>query len=205
MNHNSLIDANDCALIVVDVQNAFTDKLLEPDRQPLINRICWIINVSDWLNIPIVVTAEDIPRLGGVVAEIENRLPEETKVFNKMVFGIAGNSGILDAVNNLGRRTLVLVGLETDVCVAQSALGLLERGYRVVVPEDAVAAPGVAHKSGIRRMRDAGAVVTMLKTLFYEWVRTVERAKQFHDEWPDAEEDLPSDLGWEGYGLPQGM
>jgi hypothetical protein len=54
-------------------------------------------------------------------------------------------------------------------------------------------------------MRDAGVVITRLKTLFYEWVRTVERAKQFHDDWSDFNDDLPSDLGWEGYGLAQGM
>jgi hypothetical protein len=54
-------------------------------------------------------------------------------------------------------------------------------------------------------MRDAGAVVTRLKTLFYEWVRTVERTKQFHDDWSDFNSGLPSDLGWKGYDLAQGM
>jgi nicotinamidase-related amidase len=121
MAHTTLIDSNDSALVVVDVQKTFTDKLAASERQPLINRICWIIKVARWLDIPIIVTAEDIPRLGSIVADIQSHLPEETAVLNKMVFGIAGNPEIRDAVNCLGRRTLVLVGLETDVCVSQSA------------------------------------------------------------------------------------
>ena len=148
MTHKSPIDADDCALIVVDVQKSFTDKLPEAERQPLINRICWIVTVAKWLDIPIIATAEDIPRLAGVAPEIEARLPDKTTPYNKMVFEISGNPEIQDVVDRLGRRTLVLVGLETDVCVAQSALGLLERGYSVVVPKDAGRSEG---GSSIRR------------------------------------------------------
>ena len=205
MNHALLIEANDCALIIVDVQKTFTDKLPEIKRQPLINRICWIISVARWLDVPIVVTAEDVARLGGVAPDIQRRPPKDEKVYDKMVFGIAGNPDILGSIDRLGRHTLVLVGLESDVCVAQSALSLLERGYKVVVPEDAIAAPGAAHHAGVRRMSDAGVLMTLLKALFYEWVRTVNRAKQFHDEWSDTNGELPSNLGWEGYGLSQGM
>jgi nicotinamidase-related amidase len=71
----------------------------------------------------------------------------------------------------------VLVGLETDVCVAHSALGLLDRGYRVAVVRDATASPGEAHEAGIDRMRSAGAIVVTTKSLYYEWLRTVERAR----------------------------
>ena len=195
MNHTLLIEANDCALIIVDVQKTFTDKLTEVKRQPLINRICWIISVARWLDVPIVVTAEDVARLGGVAPDIQRRPPKDEKVYDKMVFGIAVNPDILGSIDRLGRHTLVLVGLESEVCVAQSALSLLERDYQVVVPADAIAAPGAAHLAGVRRMSDAGVVMTLLKALFYEWVRTVNRAKQFHDEWSDTDGELPSNLG----------
>jgi nicotinamidase-related amidase len=80
------------------------------------------------------------------------------------------------------RRTAVLVGLETDVCIAQSAIGLVGLGYRVVVLADAVGAPGGDHDYGIERMRHAGAVVSGVKGLFYEWMGTVERSERFHAE-----------------------
>jgi nicotinamidase-related amidase len=69
-----------------------------------------------------------------------------------------------------------LCGLETDVCVAQSAIGLHDRGWRVAVVSDAVGAPGSAQEQGLSRMRDRGVEVVGTKGLAYEWIRTVVRA-----------------------------
>jgi hypothetical protein len=63
--------------------------------------------------------------------------------------------------------------------VAHSALGLLARGYQVAVVADATGSPGMAHGLGLDRAAGAGALVTSVKSLFYEWIRTVERARQF--------------------------
>jgi hypothetical protein len=73
----------------------------------------------------------------------------------------------------------VLCGLETDVCVAQSAFGLLDAGKRVAVVEDAVGSPGAAHAQGLERMARAGVELVGLKGLAYDWLRTVERATEF--------------------------
>jgi nicotinamidase-related amidase len=112
----------------------------------------------------------------------ERRKAEGTPIYNKLIFGLAGDPAILGAVAQTGRRTAILVGLETDVCVAQSALGLLEHSYRVGVVADATGSPGTAHVFGIERMRDAGIAIVSVKGLFYEWVRTVERAERWHAE-----------------------
>jgi nicotinamidase-related amidase len=69
----------------------------------------------------------------------------------------------------------VLVGFETDVCVYQSAIGLLDAGLRVMAAEDATFSPGEMHERGLARLRDAGVALTHCKALAYEWVRTVER------------------------------
>ena len=71
--------------------------------------------------------------------------------------------------------TAVLVGFETDVCVFQSAVGLLDEGRRVLVVEDAMFSPGEMQPRGLARLRDAGARPHPRKALAYEWVRTVER------------------------------
>ena len=94
-----------------------------------------------------------------------------------MSFGLAADPEIMTAVQNTGRKTAVLVGLETDVCVAQSALGLLQKGYRVVVPADAVESPGPCQVAGLERMRSAGVIISSVKGTFYEWMRTVDRGK----------------------------
>ena len=120
---NTLIDAEDCCIVVVDVQSVFLDKLTEEDRRGLVPRIVWFANVATRLGIPSVVTAEDIEKNGSISPELAAVLPASTTVHNKMVFGLAADPKIYDAIESTGKRVAVLVGLETDVCVAQSAIG----------------------------------------------------------------------------------
>jgi nicotinamidase-related amidase len=187
MSAHALIDRDDSILIVIDAQPVFLDKLPAEERRPLLDYMCWLIGVANWLRIPLVVTAEDIPHAGGVAREIAQMLPAvpETPIYNKMIFGLADDPDILAAVACTGRNTAILIGLETDVCVAQSALGLLARGYRVVAVADATGSPEPAHTAGLNRMRDAGVAILNVKNLFYEWIRTVDQVRHFRAECPN--------------------
>jgi len=187
-----LIDVDDSLLVVVDVQAAFLDKLPEAESALLLERICWLIGVARWAGVPRVVMAEDIASNGGVHPAVADALGPGTTVHDKDHFGLAGEESILQAVTGSARGTAIVVGLETDVCVCQSALGLLEHDYSVVVIADAVASPGPDHAYGLQRMRAAGVTVAGLKGLFYEWLRTVARSEQFHAE---CGERLPTPPG----------
>ena len=79
---------------------------------------------------------------------------------------------IMAAVRSTGRRTALLAGFETDVCVTHSAVGLGEAGYRVVIVEDAVYSPFGAHLPGIARLRDLGFELMRCKSVYYDWIRT---------------------------------
>jgi nicotinamidase-related amidase len=175
-----LIKAEDSILIIIDLQDSFLEKLAVPERRALSSRIAWLVHVAGALSIPVVVTAEDIPQMGGVSDALSAQLPSDTPVYNKMVFGLADNPEILQAVERTGRRTAILTGLETDVCVAHSAIGLLGLGYQVAVVADAVGSPGKAHANGLMRMQSAGVLLTHVRTLYYEWVRTVKGAEALH-------------------------
>jgi nicotinamidase-related amidase len=182
MSTRSLIAAEDSILLVIDVQPPFLHKLVPTDADALLQRISWLIGIARWLDIPLIVTAEDIPREGSVHVQIAQSLPPDTPVYNKMIFDLTADPAIQAAVANTQRSTAILVGLETDVCVAQSALGLLTTGFHVAVVADATGAPGNAHKFGLDRIHRAGGAVVSVKGLFYEWLRTVERAHQFRQE-----------------------
>ena len=177
---NSLIDADDSCLIVVDVQQVFFDKLAEDEVEPLIKRMVWIVDVAVKLEIPVIITAEYIEENGSIIPELLEVLPPETKIHDKMIFGLAADPEILGDIQKTNRETAILLGLETDVCVAQSAIGLLEKGYRVAVIEDAVGSPGKAHQYGLARMKSAGVLLSNVKSLFYEWLRTVENSRNFY-------------------------
>ena len=179
MTNSSLIDINDSLLIVIDIQPSFVKKENNSKNNPLLQRMCWVIKVANWLGVPLIVTAEDIARTGNVCAEAAEILPPDTKIYNKMTFGLAGQRDIVEVVRQTQRKTAVLVGYETDVCVTHSALGLMDLGYRVAVVADATGSPGGAHQIGLERIRGAGGIILSAKSLYYEWVRTVEKALAF--------------------------
>jgi nicotinamidase-related amidase len=182
-----LIDPGDSILVVVDAQPGFSGASDEAAAAAARSRevAAWLVGVAAALGIPTVVTEEDAAGNGPTDPAIAGHLPPGTPVFAKAVFGLAGVPEILAAVESSGRRTAVVVGAETDVCVAQSAIGLLDRGFRVVVVTDATFSPGSMHELGLRRIRDAGAELHHAKGLYYEWVRTLDAARRFTSEHPD--------------------
>ena len=162
-------------LVVIDVQQYFLDKLSLERRAPLVERIAWLMRTAALLDIPVIATAEDVERNGPLVPELARHLPDDAPaVFNKMVFGLRGQEDIRVAVEATGRDCFVLTGLETDVCVAQSALGLRAAGYQVAVVCDACASPAPHHEHGLQRLRGSDVVLTAVKTVFYEWARDLE-------------------------------
>jgi nicotinamidase-related amidase len=178
MAERALFERDKSCLVVIDVQQYFLNKLPAGLTGPLVERIGWFMRVARGLDIPIIATAEDIADNGTLVPPLTALLPPNTPVFDKMVFGLYDQADIRAAVEASGRSQFVLVGLETDVCIAHSALGLAVAGHRVAVIEDACGSPPPHHEAGLRRLRDAGTLVTTLKGMHYEWVRDLAILKQ---------------------------
>jgi nicotinamidase-related amidase len=182
-----LVERSDSVLVVVDAQPGFSGANDEAGRVAASSREVagWLAGVAAALGVPIVVTEEDAAANGPTDEAIMRRLPAATPVLSKAVFGLTEVPEILAAIEATGRRTAVLVGAETDVCVAQSAVGLIDRGYRVVVVTDATFSPRAMHAHGLRHMRDAGAEIRHAKGVYYEWIRTLDAARAFEHEHPD--------------------
>jgi nicotinamidase-related amidase len=178
MTAQPLLDVADSLLVVVDTQPGFLERLEPGVATAVVERIAWLVRVAGHLGVPVVVTEEEPGPHGPTDPRIAEALSPATPRHDKSVFGLADQPDVLAAVDATGRRTAVLVGLETDVCVAHSAIGLLERGFRVTVVADATASPAGGTAAGLERIRAAGALVTTTKGLFYEWTRTVARADQ---------------------------
>ena len=185
-----LLEKDNSALIVIDVQDNFLSKLLPAEREPLVERIAWIMNVAKVLDIPILATAEDVSSDVDMLPRLKALLPQGQRVFNKMVFSLYGQKDIRYALEALKRRDLVLVGQETDVCVAQSAIDLVNAGYRVWVADDATASPGRHHEAGLHRMRSVGVIVSGIKGIYYEWLRDVPTAIAVEAAVAEAPSDL---------------
>jgi nicotinamidase-related amidase len=179
----TLIDVDDSFLLVIDVQKSFLRKAPRLQRRRLLRCVCWLVDVAVRLDVPLLVTAENIPEHGEPHPALCKRLPPGTPVFNKMTFALTAEPPIFDAVQRATRQTAILVGMETDVCVMHSALGLLQHDYAVVVVADATWSPDGGHTVGLDRIRRAGALVTSLKSVLYEWLRSVERSRAFFSQY----------------------
>jgi nicotinamidase-related amidase len=167
-----LLDRDDSVLVVVDAQPGF----LADEAEPAIERIAWLVAVATRLGVPVVVTEEEPERNGTTEHRIAAQLPDGAPVLRKPTFGLAGTPAILEAVRATHRGTAVIVGCETDVCVAQSAIGLHDEGFTCIVVDDATFSPGEMHERGLARMAGEGVGRNHAKGVTYEWLRTVDDA-----------------------------
>ncbi|HJX46927.1 MAG TPA: isochorismatase family protein [Gaiellaceae bacterium] len=176
-----LLEQSDSVLVVVDVQPGFLARewFSEQDAaaaSAALDRAVWLVALAARLEIPVVVTEEEPERNGSTDLRVTERLPAGTPVLRKPTFGLAGTPEILGAVRGTERGTIVVVGCETDVCVAQSAIGLRDQGFECVVVVDATFSPGEMHARGLDRLAAAGIDRNHAKGVTYEWLRSVDDA-----------------------------
>jgi nicotinamidase-related amidase len=161
------LNPEECALVVIDVQ----EKLLPPIHESarLISNSQLLIRMAKILSLPVIITTQYAKGLGATVPQIAELLPEVTPL-DKLEFGCFGNGPFCSAVDNLaGRNTLLLCGMETHICVLQTALGALAQGRIVHVAADAVGSRAELNwKIGLKRMRDAGVVMSSTEMMIYE-------------------------------------
>jgi nicotinamidase-related amidase len=172
--HRGLIERDDSMLFVIDVQEGFLRKLVPAQAEGVVASIRFVVEVARRVGVPIVVTTEDAGRNGPTVPAIRAVLDPQLPEFDKSVFGLAGQPDLAARAAGQPRRTAILVGLETDVCVLHSAVGLAELGFRSVIVADATASPGAEHDWGLRRARALGIELIRAKGLYYEWARSLD-------------------------------
>jgi nicotinamidase-related amidase len=166
------LEAEQCALIVVDMQ----EKLLPPiwQKEQLVKNAQLLIRLAGILKIPAIVTTQYSRGLGNTVPEIASLLPESAPI-DKVMFSCFGSDVFCSLVKRLpGQRTTVLLcGMETHICVMQSALDALREGYVVHVASDAVSSRAEWNwHVGLDRMRAAGAVISSTEMIIYELLRS---------------------------------
>jgi nicotinamidase-related amidase len=166
------LESDRCALLVVDIQ----EKLLPPifQREQLVRNAKLLIRAGDVLKIPAIVSTQYAKGLGGTVPEVASLLPE-TEAIDKNLFSCFGSDVFCTLLKRLpgNRNTLLLCGMESHICVMQTALAALREGYLVHVASDAVSSRTEWNwKIGLERMRAAGAVISSTEMMIYELMRS---------------------------------
>lgn len=169
------LEAARSALLVIDVQTSLIPFIYESERT--IERALFLTRIAKLLDVPVFATEQNPSRMGEIDGRLRAEL-EASHIFPKMEFGAHRSSSCADAVRASGRDQLVFVGLETHICVAQSARGFLGLGYESWVCPDGVSARSVdRHKLGMEQIRDAAIMPAHTEAVAYEWLQSADHPR----------------------------
>lgn len=169
-----LADASRSVLLVVDMQPSFLKAIHEAGR--VLRRVEFLVQIANLLDVPVIATEQYPERMQGTDESLLSLLREEP--IGKMTFSCHGCDAFDSALADYGRAQAIIVGIETHICVTQTTLHLLDKGFDVKVCEDAVSArTDEMNQIGFRRLRHAGSDVCHSESVAYEWLVSAEHPK----------------------------
>lgn len=172
-----LLDRDRSVLLVIDLQEGYRGKLHEEERT--IEATQRMLQAAGILEIPVFVTEQYPKGLGATRPELVQHVPEKAVWFEKTSFSALGADGFAGRLEELGRTQWVIVGIETHVCVNQTAHDLLTRGHTVHLVRDAITARfSLEDETGWIKMTNAGAIPTSSECALFEWLGDA-RAPEF--------------------------
>jgi len=164
-----MLKRENAALVVIDVQGKLAT--LMHRKESLFANLIRMIRGAKVLGLPIIWTEQLPDKLGETLPEIQKELGG-LKPLIKKTFSCCGDDAFLKVLSGLGRKQLLLTGIETHVCVYQTALDLLASGYEVHLVGDAISSRIESnYQLGIERMKGAGAIMTSVEMSLFELLR----------------------------------
>lgn len=170
-----MLKVEDTALVLIDVQGKLA-KIVHESEELLIN-LQRLVKGAQLLEIPILWLEQYPKGLGPTAEEIKQHLAEMSPI-DKMTFSACKNEKFQDELQQLGKKSFLVAGIETHICVYQTASELLNDGNHVEVVVDGVSSRTSANKEiGLEKMKSLGASVTSVEMALYELMETAEHPK----------------------------
>ncbi len=167
-----MLDEKNSLLVIVDVQGKLARFM--HDRENLFKNLRILIQVAQILNIPVLWCQQVPASLGPTVLEIAELLTASQPI-DKSCFSCASCGQFREKLNELGRKQVLLCGIETHVCIYQTAVDLLSKGYEVDVIADAVSSRTLDNKQiGLNLMAAAGIRISSTETALFEILKSAE-------------------------------
>lgn len=167
-----MLDIEKCSLVVVDVQGKLAQLMY--GRQALFKNIQILIKAAKILDIPIVWSQQCPASLGPTVPQIAELLADNQPI-DKASFSCCGNEQFISKLNSINRPQVLLCGIETHVCIYQTAVDLRNEGYEVSVVADAVSSRTLDNKqTAINKMQMMGINIYSTEMALFELLKTAE-------------------------------
>jgi nicotinamidase-related amidase len=163
-----LLNAKDSCLLLIDVQEKLTPFIHEAEK--IIKNCAWMMRLAQRLHVPVLVSEQYVKGLGPTIKELKELAPVEN-FMEKVHFSCAADATCLAKINLAEKNQVVLIGIESHVCVFQTAVGLHEAGKKIFVIYDAVSSRDPQDKKiAMKRLRHLGIQVISKEMAFFEWV-----------------------------------
>lgn len=167
-----MLEINQSVLVVVDVQGKLAQ--LAHDKETLFANCVTLVKAATILDIPIIWCQQYPKALGETIPELAELLTDKTPI-DKLCFSCAGHPDFIAELDELKREQVILCGMETHVCVHQTAMHLLDADYEVHLIADAVSSRTQQNKTiGLQRMRDEGVSISSTEMALFELLETAE-------------------------------
>lgn len=166
-----MLEAKDSLVLMIDVQERLVGAL---EKNVIVEKAQKIVDGAKALEIPVLVTEQYPKGLGHTVVT----LPDGVEVVEKTYFNALLEEGMLDKIKAYGKKQVIIFGIETHICVYQTACALMEAGFEVYVVKDACASRNkYEFKQGIEAMRDNGAKISCVEMILFEWLKGAKNPK----------------------------
>ena len=160
---------NNCVLVVVDVQGKLFEAMYERDL--LLQNLVRIIQGAKALGLP-VIWQEQVPEKMGITVQAVRDLLTDITPIPKSSFSCCGEPAFVKALSKTGRKQVIIAGIETHVCIYQTARDLIKAGYQVEVVADAVSSRTLSNKTvGIDKIKAVGGSVTSVEAALFEMMK----------------------------------
>ncbi len=165
-----MLNIEDSVVVIIDIQ----EKLVNATgKYSPVESSCKLAQAAKILGIPVLVTEQYPKGLGETVTELKGCLAEDTRFIEKTSFSAFLTPEFSEALRDLGKKQVVICGIEAHICVYQTICDLLEKGYEVCFVKDASASRNKHEfKSGVDLIRQNGAKVSCSEIVLFEWLKT---------------------------------
>ncbi|MGI6751841.1 MAG: hydrolase [Anaerovoracaceae bacterium] len=163
-----MLKKEESVLVMIDVQERLWPAMNEEERDSLLERNEILIKGCRCMDVPILVTQQYTKGLGGTVEPLCKALGEHSHI-EKDTFSAMRDANFVKELESLGRKTVILTGIESHVCVMLTALEMLQAGYDVFLPMDCVSSrKPMDKKFASKRMAGAGVQLTTSESVLFE-------------------------------------
>ena len=169
------LSAENSLVLIIDIQERLVAAL---NKDVIVDNAVKIASAAKSLGIPVILTEQYPKGLGHTVQQLTDALPDNSEIVEKTYFNALLEDGMLEKIKSYGTKQIVIFGIETHICVHQTASALIEAGFDVYVIKDACASRAkYEFKQGIDAMVANGAKISCVEIALFEWLKGAKNPK----------------------------